>query len=187
MEDNREFFCEADKIIRDYSKRVKKVCDDLSKESIMKLYEHLIMSVFLYDTSHTKCFMRIMEEKIKEMDFEGTKRVHGFKFKKIVEEAANVLLAYKEDISDKRDLEECKTILGNEIKDILKNLSKGTKSFKIRDFVDFHRVIIRAIIEPQIEENMRELEKEKILALAEDKFVKSFGRHYGFLECGKLK
>lgn len=188
MEDNRVFFSEVDKMLREYSSKVKKTCDELSIESSKELYEHLVMSVFLYDTSHTKCFMRIMEEKIKGMDYKVAKKVHSIRFKKIVSEASKMLLLGKEDIEDRINLDEEKNLLGEELKEILKNLSKGTKSFTLKDFVNFHRVIIKAIIEPQLKGTLLGEEgKNKFLALAEDKFVKAFGRHYGFLECGKHK
>lgn len=187
--DNRDMVFEyTDNLLREYSRKVKEFCLDMTIDSSKELLNYLIMEVFLYDTTHTKCFMRIMSEKIKGMDFESSKKVHAVKFTKVIDKISKVLFSNSKVKTDKRDLEEGKVILGNELREILNTMAKGTKDFSLKDFVELHRVIIRALAEPQFEgSNIPRFVVNMHMKVAEERFIKVFGKHYGMLECSKYK
>ena len=178
-------------LIKGYFINVISTSKELNDNDIETLYKNIFMTIFTYDINNVPCFSIIKEKKIKGLDEDGAKKLHDLKFKKIYKKYSKFIIPAGSEFRNFKDKETLNIILGKisyDLNEVLKELSKLTTGFKLREFVQFHKVIIRAIVIPYLEDKDFELINEdsiEMLNNIENYFIKLFGKHYGFLECGK--
>lgn len=180
-------------VLKAYFRNVISTSKELNDKDIETLYKNIFMTIFTYDINNVPCFSIIKEKKVKGLDEDGAKKLHDLKFKKIYEKYRKFIIPVSSELRTFKDEETLNIILGkvsSDLNEILKELSKLAKGFKLREFVQFHKIIIQAIMTPYLEDKDFELINEdsiEMLNNIENYFIKLFGKHYGFLECGKVE
>lgn len=177
--------------LKGYFINVISISKELNDKDIETLYRNIFMTIFTYDIHYVPCFSRIKDEKIKSLDEDGTKKLHDFKFKKIYEKYSNFIIPVGSELKDFKDEETLNIILGktnSDLNEILKEFTKLARDFKLREFVQLHKIIIQAIVTPYLEDKDFKLINNDNIGMLdniENYFIKLFGKHYGFLECAK--
>ena len=178
-------------VIKAYFTNVISTSKELNDKEIEILYKNIFMTIFTYDINNSPSFSIIKEKKVQGLDEDGAKKFHDFKFKKIYEKYGKFVTPVGSELRTFKDEETLNIILGkisSDLNEILKGLSTLVRGFKLREFVQFHKIIIQAIMTPYLEDKDFELiNKDNIDMLnnIENYFIKLFGKHYGFLECAK--
>lgn len=178
----------TEKKLKEYFSKVIDITKDLNSEDVKGIYESILMSIFIYDTNHVPCFSRIHKEKVAGMNFEQSKKLHTIKFKRIFEEweRLNILPGKKDGkLLKSEDLEKIKSELLEEFGVIQREFSSLARGFDLKEFVEYHKIIIMAIMEVHLN-SFEGINKEELLLKGRDRFVKIFGKHYGMLECSKF-
>lgn len=178
-------------VLKSYFTNVISTSKELNDKDIETLYKNIFMTIFTYDINNVPCFSIIKEKKVNGLDEDGAKKFHDLKFKKIYEKSRKFIIPVGSELRTFKDEETLNIILGkmsSDLNEILKEFSKLAKGFKLREFVQFHKIIIQAIMTPYLEDKDFKLINEDsidMLSNIENYFIKLFGKHYGFLECGK--